>query len=55
MLLSDSGLINKPSAYDAITGWLIVSLGFPALRDTTIHPASRAAHDPTEPLAGVFG
>src|ERR1700735_1884589 len=30
-LLSNSGFINMPSAYDAIVGGLIASLGFPAV------------------------
>ena len=30
-LLSGSGFINMPSAYDAIGGRLIASLGFPAV------------------------
>jgi 2-methylisocitrate lyase-like PEP mutase family enzyme len=30
-LLANSGFINMPSAYDAIGGRLIASLGFPAV------------------------
>ena len=50
-LMSDSGFINLPSAYDAIGGRLIASLGFPAvymrrLRDRrlALHVGAAADH-----------